>query len=347
LLPTAGNELSSVNSKECKENIIKFEMEYNVSLKIIGMGKGIPERCVTNDDLAGFLDTDDEWIVTRTGIKTRYVCTYETLTDLSVTAAKQALDKANLAASDISLIICATLGGDYRTPSHACTVAEQLGTTCPAFDINAACTGFVYALDIASAYLEAGKAKNILIICAEMMSSQMDWNDRNTCILFGDGAAACVVTAGNALKYTSLSAIADTTILNLPVDTGNNPFIAEKRGKAYLQMQGQEVFKFAVGIVGKDVKHALETTGLSPEQIDYFILHQANKRIIDSIRVKLKQPEEKFPVNIDKYGNISSVSVPLLLSEMLDEGKINPSDTLFISAFGAGLTAGSCILVWE
>ena len=318
-----------------------------MSLKIVGMGKGIPKRCITNDDLTEFLDTDNEWIVTRTGIKTRYICTNESLTDLSVTAAKQALDKAKLTVNDVSLIICATLGGDYRTPSHACAVAEQLGTTCPAFDINVACTGFVYALDMASAYLETGKAKNILIICAEMMSSQMDWNDRNTCILFGDGAAACIVTAGNALKYMSLSAIANTTILNLPADTGNNPFVAEKKEKGYLQMQGQEVFKFAVGIVGKDVKQALEATELSPEQIDYFILHQANKRIIDSIRVKLKQPEEKFPINIDKYGNLSSVSIPLLLSEMLDEGKIKTGETLFISAFGAGLTAGSCILVWE
>jgi len=318
-----------------------------MSLKIIGMGKGIPERCVTNDDLTEFIETDDEWIVSRTGIKERHVCTHETLTELSVTAAKQALDKANLITNDVSLIICATLGGDYRTPSHACAVAEQLGTTCPAFDINAACAGFVYALDVASTYIEAGKAKNILIICAEMMSSQMDWNDRNTCILFGDGAAACVVTAGNALKYISLSAIADTTILTLPVDTGNSPFVVEKKGKGYLQMQGQEVFKFAVGIVGKDVKQALESTDLSPGQIDYFILHQANKRIIDSIRVKLKQPEDKFPINIDRYGNLSSVSIPLLLSEMLDDGKLNPGDTLFVSAFGAGLTAGSCIIVWE
>ena len=318
-----------------------------MSLKIIGMGKSIPERCISNNNLAEFLDTEDEWIVTRTGIKTRYICSHEDLTGLSVIAAKQALDESNLTVNDISLVICATLGGDYRTPSHACTVAELLGTACPAFDINAACTGFVYALDIASAYLETGKAENILIICAEMMSSQVDWNDRNTCILFGDGAAACVVTAGKALKYMSLSAIADTKILNLPADTGNNPFVAEKKEKGYLQMQGQEVFKFAVGIVGKDVKQALETTELSPDQIDYFILHQANKRIIDSIRVKLKQPEDKFPINIDKYGNLSSVSIPLLLGEMLDEGKIKSCDTLFISAFGAGLTAGSCILVWE
>jgi len=318
-----------------------------MSIKIIGMGKGIPERVISNDMLAEFLDTDDEWITTRTGIKTRRVCTFESLTDLSKTASEQAIKKANLIANDIDLIICATLNGDYRTPSLACTVAEQLGTTCPAFDINAACTGFVYALDIASAYIESNKAKNILIICAEMMSVQADWNDRNTAILFGDGAAACVATKGNALKYISLSAIPETTILNLPSDTGNSPYINNKVNRSYLHMQGQEVFKFAVNIVGKDVKQALEAINKTPEQIDYYVLHQANKRIIDSIRVKLKQPEEKFPINIDKYGNISSVSVPLLLSEMLEDGKINKGDTIFISAFGAGLTAGSCIMVWE
>jgi len=318
-----------------------------MSLKIIGMGKGIPEKCVTNDDLTEFIETDDEWIVTRTGIKTRYVCTHETLTDLSVTASTQALENAGLAASDIDLIICATLGGDYRTPSQACSVAEQIGTNCPAFDINAACTGFVYALEVASCYLVAGKIKNILILCAEMMSTQMDWNDRNTCILFGDGAAAAVVTAGNALKFISLSATADTDILNLPADTGNSPFIKTKKGRDYLYMQGQEVFKFAVNVVGPDMEQALEALDMNPGEIDWYLIHQANKRIVDSIRRRLKQPEEKFPVNIGKYGNLSSVSIPLLLNEMLEEGKLKTGDTIFMSAFGAGLTSGSCILVWE
>ena len=318
-----------------------------MSIKILGMGKGIPEKCVTNDDLAEFIETDDEWIVTRTGIKTRYVCTSESLTDLSVTASTQALNKAGLTTSDIDLIICATLGGDYRTPSHACSVAEQLGTNCPAFDINAACTGFVYALDVASCYLDSGKVKNILIICAEMMSTQVDWNDRNTCILFGDGAAATVVTAGNALKFLSLSATADTAILNLPADTGNSPYINTKKEKDYLHMQGQEVFKFAVNVVGPDMEKALETLDMTPGQIDWYLIHQANKRIVDSIRRRLKQPEEKFPINIGKYGNISSVSIPLLLYEMLEEGKLKTGDITFMSAFGAGLTAGSCIMVWE
>jgi len=318
-----------------------------MSLRITGIGRGIPERCVTNDELAGFLDTNDDWITSRTGIKTRYVCTHETLTGLSVTASKQALEKANLCADDIDMIICTTLGGEYRTPSHACTVAKQLGTQCPAFDINAACAGFIYILDVASVYLSAGKAKNILLITAEMMSTQADWTDRNTCILFGDGAAACVVTKGNALKYISLSAIPDTTILNLPSDTGNSPFISNKADRGYLFMQGQEVFKFAVNIVSKDVKLALKEMNMTPEEVDYYVLHQANKRIIDSIRVKLKQPEDKFPVNIDKYGNLSSVSIPLLLSEMQDDGKLKHGDKIFMSAFGAGLTAGSCVMIWE
>jgi len=311
------------------------------------MGKAIPEKCISNDNLAKFLKTDDEWITARTGIKTRYICTHESLVDLSSAASMRALEKAGLLPGDIDLIICATLGGDYRTPAHACVVAEKIGAKCASFDINAACTGFVYALDIASCYLQTGKATNILIVCAEMMSTHVDWTDRSTCIIFGDGASACTVTKGDALKYISLSAIPESTILKLPIDSGNNPFIENAIPKSYLYMQGQDVFKFAVRIVGVDINKALETLNLTSDQIDYYILHQANKRIIDSIRIKLKQPEEKFPININKYGNISSVSVPLVMCEMLDEGKIKKGDTLFLSAFGAGLTAGCCVLVWE
>jgi len=318
-----------------------------MSLKIIGMGKGIPERCVSNDELAGFLDTDDEWIVSRTGISTRYVCTHESITGLSTVASRQALENAGLSADDVDLIVCATIGGDFLTPSLSCSVAEQLGASCPAFDINAACTGFIYALEVASCYLGTGKAKNILIICAEMMSKHADWSDRNTCILFGDGAAAAVVTTGDALKYISLSATANTAILNLPADTGNSPYIKDKIEKSYLRMQGQEVFKFAVNVVGPDIKQALSALDITSEQIDWYVLHQANKRIIDSIRTRLRQPEEKFPINIGKYGNLSSVSVPLVLCEMLEEGKLKPGDRIFMSAFGAGLTAGSCVMVWE
>jgi len=311
------------------------------------MGKGIPERRISNHELAGFLDTDNEWIVSRTGIENRYICTTETLTGLSACASVQALENAGMSVSDIDLVICATIGGDFKTPSLACSLSEQIGAKCPAFDINAACTGFIYALDVASGYLVTGKASNILIVCAEIMSTQVDWNDRKTCVLFGDGAAAAVVTSGDMLKYISLSVTADTSILNMPSSTGNSPYIKDKRDIGYLHMHGQEVFKFAVSIVGPQITQALDTLCMSAQNIDWYIIHQANKRIIDSIRTRLRQPEDKFPVNIGNYGNISSVSIPLLLYEMLEDGRLKRGDTLFLSAFGAGLTAGSCVFTWE
>lgn len=318
-----------------------------MSLKIIGMGKGIPKRRVTNSDIAEFLDTDDEWIQTRTGIKSRYICTDETLSDLAATASLEALEKAKLTVSDIDLFICATIGGEFRTPSLSCTVAEKIDLKCTAFDINAACTGFVYALEVAAGYFAMGKAKNILITSGEMMSTLLDWEDRNTCVLFGDGAASCVVTPGEAMRYISLTASPESTILNISAGTGNTPFLYKKNDRSYLNMLGQEVFKFAVGVCGAEVKKALDALELAPEQIDWYLLHQANKRIIDSIRTKLREPEEKFPTNIEKYGNISSVSVPLLLYEMLEDNKIKKGDTIVLSAFGAGLTAGTAVLVWE
>ncbi|MCL2071423.1 MAG: ketoacyl-ACP synthase III [Oscillospiraceae bacterium] len=318
-------------------------------MKIIGFGKGIPARCVSNDDIAQFLDTSDEWIFTRTGIKTRYVCTTETLTDLSVTAANGALEDAKLNPDDIDLIICATLGGDYGTPSLSCCIAEGIGAKCPCFDVNAACTGFIYALELASGFISSGKAKNVLIVSAEMMSAKTDWSDRNTCVLFGDGAAGCVVTAGNAVKYINLSSAAmpNSTVLNMPNGTGNSPFTKEQKSSGFLHMQGQEVFKFVVNIVESELKLVQERTGLSPAQIDLFLLHQANKRIIDFTGAKLKQPPEKFPCNIQRYGNLSSASIPLLLFETVKSGQIKPGDTLLLCAFGAGLTAGTCVIVWE
>ncbi|MCL1851701.1 MAG: ketoacyl-ACP synthase III [Peptococcaceae bacterium] len=318
-----------------------------MSLKIVGTGKGIPARSVTNQELSDFLDTSDEWIVSRTGIKSRNICSHETLSDLSAAAARQALEKSHLLANEIDLIICSTIEGDFRTPSLACCLSHDLGTMCPAFDVNAGCTGFIYALEVASSFLAAKKANNILIVCAEMMSTHMDWTDRNTCVLFGDGAAACVVTNGNALKYLDLSVTANPAVLNIPSGTGNNPFVSKPRENGFVNMRGQDVFKFAVGAVETGLKQALHALNVSTEQIDLFLLHQANKRIVDSIRTKLQQPEEKFPINIERYGNLSSASIPLLLFELLEENKIKSGDTLFMSAFGAGLTTGNCVMVWE
>jgi len=318
-----------------------------MSLKIIGVGKGIPKKGISNNELADFLDTSDTWISSRTGIKNRYVCTNETLTDLSAIAAVQAVENADLSLSDIDTIICSTIGGDYHTPSLACCIAERIGINCPAFDINAACSGFIYGLEIASGFLSSRKAKNILIICAEILSTQMDWGDRSTCVLFGDGAAACVITEGDALKYISLSVSANSSMINIPAGTGNSPFIHDKADGGFLRMQGQEVFKFAVSTLETEIKQALAALKIPLDEIDYFVLHQGNKRIIDSTRTKLGQPQDKFPINIDRYGNLSSASIPLLLFEMLEDGRLKTGNTVFMSAFGAGMTTGSCVFVWE
>jgi 3-oxoacyl-[acyl-carrier-protein] synthase-3 len=317
-----------------------------MSLKILGTGKALPNLPVTNEELARIVDTNDEWITTRTGIKSRYICREETLTELCEQASLSALQKAKLPPSEIDMVICSTIGGDYVTPSLACSVLEKLGLSCPAFDINAACTGFIYALDTADAYIASGKANTILIISAEMMSGHVDWNDRATCVLFGDGAGACVVTRGDSLNYINLTADGDTKILNLPSGNGNCPF-REHRDLGHLHMSGQEVFKFAVSMIESQTKLALDNLGLAADDIDYYIFHQANKRIIDSARMKLKQPEEKFPINIDRYGNISSATIPILLDEMLDNGLIQKGTRLLMTAFGAGLTTGICVMTWE
>ena len=318
-----------------------------MSLKIIGIGKGIPKRKVSNNDLCAFLDTSDEWITTRTGIKNRYICTTESMLDLSETAAAQAIKKANLKSQEIDLIICSTICGDFVTPSLACAVQERIKAKCPAFDVNAACSGFIYALELASLYISAGKVDNILIVCAEMMSKHADWSDRSTCVLFGDGAGACVVTRGDALRYTNLSASGETQMISLSSACGNNPFVDNKTENRYLRMNGPDVYKFAVSAVEKEAGQALQEMGLAHEDVTYYILHQANKRIIDAIRAKIGLPERKFPVNIEKYGNVSSASIPILLDEMIEADEIKPGDTLFLCAFGAGMTVGSCILVWE
>ncbi len=248
------------------------------------------------------------------------------------------------------MILCSTISGGYTTPSLACCVVDRLGVSCPAFDIGAACPGFVYALDVADSYITAGKARNILIVSAERLSSLVDWTDRGTCILFGDAAAACVVTEGNALKYSRLTASGggfDT--LYMETGTGDNPFTGGRVRPGYLKMKGPEVFKFAVQTAEAEIRLALKTLNLSlsADGVDYFIMHQANRRIIESVRAKLGQTADKFPSNIDKYGNTSSATIPLLLDEMREAGKINKGTTLVITAFGAGNTAGTCVLEWE
>ncbi|MCL1835875.1 MAG: ketoacyl-ACP synthase III [Oscillospiraceae bacterium] len=318
-----------------------------MTLKITGTGKGIPQKSVSNDELSKFLDTSDEWITTRTGIKSRHICTHETLTDLCAEAAMQAIGKAGISTCEVDLIICSTIAGDFRTPSLACCVAERIGASCPAFDINAACTGFIYSLEVASSLLASGKYGSILIICAEKMSAHLDWTQRDTCVLFGDGASACVVANGNALRYLNIRATPDVSMLYAANGVGNSPYDTTGARKGYVKMRGQDVFRFAVNAAETEISGAMAALGITAEQIDTIILHQANKRIIEATIAKLGQPKERFPMNIDRYGNISSVSIPLMLHDMLECGMIKRGETLFMAAFGAGLTAGSCVMVWE
>lgn len=318
-----------------------------MSIKIIATGSALPEKSLTNTELAELVDTNDEWIKSRTGISSRHVCTDETISDLAASAAAKALAKSGLKVEDIDLILCSTISGDYTTPSLSCIVGLRLGAKCPAIDLNAACAGFTYALDVAAAYIETKRAQNVLIVSAEMMSKHIDWTDRNTCVLFGDGAGAAIVTEGNALKYMHILAEPNIPFLYLEGKTGNSPFYKHNVEEGYLKMDGQEVFKFAVTMIEKEVKAAVEALGITKDDIDFYILHQANMRILKTAQDRLKEPESKFPSNIHDTGNMSSATIPVLLDQLLDAGKIKKGDTLFMSAFGAGLTAGSCVMVWE
>ena len=318
-----------------------------MGIKIISTGMAIPQQSLTNNELCKFVDTTDEWIVSHTGISNRYICTSESLTDLAESAARTALVNHNI--QDIDLIICSTVTGDYIVPSLACCLSERLGTNCPAFDVNAACTGFVYGLDVATAYIGSGKAKKVLFVCGDMLTKMTNWSDRSTCVLFGDAAGAMIIEPGDSLKYIRLTATGRPEILHIKGTPPHNPLVdaGENAGKqGYVHMDGQEVFRFAVLSVEKEVNLALETLNLTPDDIKYFLLHQANKRIIESARNRLKQPIEKFPTNIERFSNTTAATIPMLLDELNKDNKLQKGDKLLAIAFGAGLTTGTCIIEW-
>lgn len=317
-----------------------------MSLRIIGTGSCVPELVVHNKDLEKRMDTSDEWITTRTGIKERHVCTTETAEELASQAAVQALESAGVLPEELDYILCGTIQGDFRTPSLACLVQKHIGASCPAFDLNAACSGFVYALDVAAAYLESNRAKKILVVCTEIMSRVADWNDRSTCILFGDGAGAVVLEKGEDLLYIHLTAAGESQNLSIGAHTGNSPYIDRHNEDYFLHMNGQEIYKFAVSSIGIGIESALGALSRKPEEINFYLLHQANHRIIEAARQRLSQPPEKFPFNIDRYGNTSSASLPILLDELNRAGTLKSGDLLLMSAFGAGLTTGTCVIRW-
>ncbi|MDE5597157.1 MAG: ketoacyl-ACP synthase III [Lachnospiraceae bacterium] len=309
----------------------------------------MPETVVTNDDLSKIMDTSDEWISSRTGIRERRLVKEETTTSMSVTAAKRAMENAGVAAEDIDLIIVGTITGDYVTPSTACEIQAAIGADkAVAFDINAACSGFMFALHTADAFFQAGIYKTALILGAETLSKIMDWNDRSTCVLFGDGAGAAVVRADETglLAYDQGSDGAKGKVLACQSRKNNNPLVKNPIDLQYTYMDGQEVYKFAVTTVPASIKKVVEEAGLTIEDIDYFALHQANIRIIQSVAKRLKVSEDKFPTSLDHCGNISAASVPILLDEMNQKGMLKPGMKIVLSGFGAGLTWGSAVIEW-
>lgn len=318
--------------------------------RIIGTGSCLPKAVVTNDDLAKIMDTSDEWISSRTGIKKRHLAKEETTAGMSAEAARRALDNAGVTAEEIDLIILGTVSADYVTPACACEVQAVIGAkNAVAFDINAACSGFMFALNIANAYIQAGLYRTALILGAETLSKIVDWNDRSTCVLFGDGAGAAVVRGDGAYGLLAFDQGCDGTkgnVLACPGRTNNNPLIETDRGIAYVHMDGQEVYKFAVTAVPASLQKTIEAAGLAPEDIDYYALHQANIRIIQSVSKRLHIPEDKFPISLDHCGNISAASVPILLDEMNRNGLLKPGTKVALSGFGGGLTWASAVLEW-
>lgn len=315
-------------------------------MRIIGTGSALPAYTLTNQRLTEFLDTSDEWIRSRTGICSRQILTDETLVQLGYKAALNALENAGVSANELDFILCSTVQGDTVTPSMACTLQKEIGANCAALDINGACAGFIYALDMADSMLKSGKAKRLLIVSAEGMSRLCDWTDRSTCVLFGDGAGAVVVDAGENTFCAKLTSDGTAEPLNILPDSGNSPFLKNGHSLRRLHMDGQEIYKFAVSHSASDITKLAEAMGVSPDDIGHYLLHQANKRIVDAVRVRLAQPCEKFPVNVIVRGNTSSASIPILLDEENRAGRFRSGDLIAMSAFGAGLTTAACILQW-
>lgn len=317
-----------------------------MGFRIIGTGSAHPVRAVTNDDLSKIMDTSDEWICSRTGIKSRYVCTDETISDVAEAAGRAALKNSGTDASELDGIICTTIRGDYFTPSLACVIQERIGAHCPAFDLNAACTGFLYALDVADGFFVRKRAKKILIVSCENMSKLLDWNDRSTCVLFGDGAGAVVLAEGNNLLSIRTAAYGNTDMMFIPNVSGNSPFNRAPCPSSTLTWRGHDVYKFAVGEMASQLEAAIRDAGLEDSDITWVLPHQANLRIIDAAKKRLNIPEERFCTNIAHYGNISSAAIPILMDELNQKNTFREGDLLAMVAFGGGLTSGACVIRW-
>ena len=357
-------------------------MKDSENIRITGTGSALPARIVTNRELEGLVETSDEWIRERTGIAARHVSEGETVVTLASEAAGRALEQAGVTAEEIDLLLVATCSPEKYLPAAACQVQAAMGAVqALAFDVNAACSGFLFALNTADAYLRTGLAKRALVIGSEVLSKLVDWTDRSSCILFGDGAGAVVVERCNTEEGTENRG-------GIPAETGEQtPEAAGILGRAlhsdgagggvlrcearklatpfatsaatgiagnepaddredFIQMDGQEVYRFATRRVPQCIEEALADSGLTVGEIDLFVLHQANVRIIDAVAKRLHADRDRFPTNLERVGNLSSASIPVLLDELHRQGKLHCGDRIVLAGFGAGLTIGACVMTW-
>ncbi len=331
-----------------------------MTIKITGTGSALPEKIVTNFDLEKLVETSDEWIQKRTGIAERRISDGETVSTLAADACRKALEMAGKSAEDVDLILVATCSPELLLPCCACQVQELIGASgAAAFDLNAACSGFLFALNTAYAYLHSGICQNVLGVGSEVLSKLVDWKDRGTCILFGDGAGAAFVEASaedivrSNGRRAGLECMvqgsdgAKGMVLSCAERAVNNAFTAVRQTDSpYIHMDGQEVYKFATKQVPACIQEALDKADLAADDVDWFLLHQANVRIIESVAKRLKVDIARFPMNIHRIGNMSSATIPVLLDEQNRSGSIREGDRLVLSGFGAGLTYGASILVW-
>lgn len=319
-------------------------------MKILGTGSALPKKVVTNDDLAQVMDTSDEWIKSRTGIEKRHIAVEETTTSMAVEAAKKAIEAAKISVLDIDLIICATVSSDYIFPTLACEVQAAVGAKrATAFDIGAGCSGFLFALATADAYFRTGRFHNALIMGAETLSKMMDWGDRSTCVLFGDGAGAAIVSAEKNQLLSMVQGADGESGMALKCDNRPVNNLYRQLGAqtySYTEMNGSEVYKFAVRTVPTAISEALEQAKVPADDVKLYLLHQANRRIIEAVAKRLGQPLDKFPMNLQECGNISAASVPILLDKVCRDGMLQAGDKIVLAGFGAGLTWGACVLEW-
>ena len=324
-----------------------------ITTRIIATGACVPEQIITNDDLAKIVDTSDEWITQRTGIRERHISSGENTSDLAVGTARQLLEKAEVSAESIDLIIAASVTPDYTTPSLACMIQKEIGAVnAVAFDVTAACSGFMYALSIADKYIRSGVYDNAIVIGAETLSKIVNWEDRSTCVLFGDGSGGAYVEKsedGGILQEELGSKGEIYDILTGGYTPCSNAFNDVESGVDsmwYVSMNGREVFRFATKSVVTSIRNVLEKAGVSADELKYIVPHQANSRIVEIVSNKLKIPFDKFYMNMDRFGNTSSASVPIALNELNEKGLIERGDKILLTGFGGGMTWGTMLITW-